>query len=207
MIPIKLMRPTIIVTLIMLALSLSARAESGWMAEFVWSPQYCSQHHDSREVQCQQANGFVLQELVRIIDGRVADDCDDGAQLSQDMVDQMARFTKNRVRTRMSWQRHGRCSGLSETDYAAFAEHVDRRMSWPVGYRPGSPEQLSTPADVIAAIKDDNPGLNEQAMALRCKRRELESITLCLDDRFELSASACLLRSNCGDSVRLRASR
>ena len=203
----KLLSLTVTPGLAVLALSLCAQAESGWMAEFVWSPQYCSQHHDSREVQCQQANGFVLQELVRIVDGRIADDCDDGALLSQNTVDQMARFTKNRVRTRLSWQRHGRCSGLSETDYAAFAEHVDRRMSWPVGYQPGSPEQLGTPADVIAAITDDNPGLNEQAMALRCKRRELVSITLCLDDRFELSASACLLSSNCGDSVRLRASR
>lgn len=207
MTPIKLLRPMVIVALMMLALPFLAQAESGWMAEFVWSPQYCSQHHDSREVQCQQANGFVLQELVRIVDGRIADDCDEGALLSQDTVNQMARFTKNRVRTRISWQRYGRCSGLSETDYAAFAEHVDRRMNWPAGYQPGSPEQLSTTAEVIAAITGDNPGLNEEVMAMRCKRRELESITLCLDNRFELSSSACLLSSNCGESIRLRPSR
>ncbi|WP_293393590.1 hypothetical protein [Nevskia sp.] len=185
----------------------SAMADSGWIAEFVWSPQYCSKYRDSREKQCQQTNGFVLHDLVRVVDGRTADNCDHGEALSQRILDQMAQFTKNRIQTQMFWHRHGRCSGLSETDYASFAEHVDRRMSWPIGYQPGSPEQLSTPADVVAALKDDNPGLKEEALALRCKRRELEAVSLCLDDRFELSASACLLSSNCGESVRLRSSR
>ena len=185
----------------------SAMADSGWIAEFVWSPQYCSKYRDSREKQCQQTNGFVLHDLVRVVDGRTADNCDHGEALSQRILDQMAQFTKNRIQTQMTWRRHGRCSGLSETDYASFAEYVDRRMSWPADYQPGSPERVSTPAEVVTAIADDNPGLKPETVVLQCKRSQLESIRLCLDDRFELSESACLLSSNCGASVRLRPSR
>lgn len=189
------------------ASSASTGTGSGWVAEFIWSPEYCSKHRDSGEVQCLQGHGFVLHEMRRVVDGRVAADCEDGAALSEAMLDQMAAFTRNRVQTLNTWRRHGRCSGLSETAYAAYAEYVDRRIIWPSAYAASAPEWQGSADELVAAVIADNPVLKPETVALQCRRRYLESINLCLDERFEWSATACPLPDNCGDSVRLRPGR
>ncbi len=184
-------------------------SEAGWIAEFVWSPHYCSRFHDAREAhepQCTAVNGFVLQRLQQQTAGANAADCKRGGPMSGAIVDQMVQFTRNRVETQRAWLRHGRCSGLSEADYAAYAEHVDRRMSWPAHHPSKDREALTKPEAVLADIVRDNPGLATAAIAVRCQKRQIASILLCLDARFEPSA-ACVLPDNCPDRVSLRHGR
>lgn len=197
-----------LVLAVLLPLSMPASAgASAWLAEFVWSPQYCSHHRDyrhSREAQCTQPTGFVLQGLVSVVDGRPVDDCEDGPEMSPALLDQMARFNGNRFLTELAWRRHGRCSGLAPDQWAVYAEHVDRRMSWPDGYRLENPVRDVTTEQIIASIAADNPGLSPEAIGLECRRGALESVTICLDERYAFSAARCPLVRSCGDQVRLR---
>lgn len=197
--------------LLLLAMTLltpaRASAGSGWIARFVWSPEYCSKFADSHEAQCQQPVGFVLQELVRVVDGREVVGCNSTRPFPEYLIDQMAMFTRNRLQTLRIWERYGRCSGLTEIDYAAYAAYVDRRMSWPTGYQPDRVTRVDSAAGLIAALAEENPQLPADALALQCQRRHLETVTVCLDDAFEASTSACPLRSNCGERLLLRASR
>ncbi len=181
--------------------------EQGWVARFVWSPNYCARTRDSRELQCRRQNGFLLDDLARVSDGSLADDCRQGAALSDDLFERILRVTQNRMHSQLIWRRQGRCSGLSEADFASYVGHVDRRMSWPAGFQPGAPELVSTPREIVAALTAENPGLPEAALVLHCKRQFLQSVSVCLDGSFGYSADRCPLDSNCGDTIRLQASR
>lgn len=182
-----------------------APPRAGWLARFFWSPEYCDKNRGSKEVQCGvPRQGFVLRDLVHVVNDKDVDECPNGSLLmSPEMLAQMARFTKNKVETRTTWRLYGRCSGLSEVDYASWAEFVDRRMSWPASLAPGGKDVSTTAAEIIATLAQDNPGLTTETVVLQCNRAWLKSVDLCLDENFHYDKASCPRTSSCGSSIKV----
>ena len=178
---------------------------NGWVARFFWSPEYCDKNAGNKELQCNpQLQGFVLRDLIRVVNGRDVDDCAGGSLLmSPEMLEQVSRFTKNRAETRASWRLYGRCSGLSEIDYASWTEFVDRRMVWPETLVPGGKNVSTTAAELIAALAADNPGLSAETLVLQCNRSWLKSVDVCLDGSFQYDKAACPKTSSCGNTIKV----
>lgn len=178
---------------------------TGWLARFFWSPEYCDKNRGSKEVQCGvPRQGFVLRDLVHVVNDKDVDECPNGSLLmSPEMLAQMARFTKNKVETRTSWRLYGRCSGLSEVDYASWSEFVDRRMSWPENLVPGGRDVSTTAAEIVATLAQNNPGLTAETVVLQCNRAWLKSVDLCLDENFHYDKASCPRTSSCGSSIKV----
>lgn len=188
---------------------LPPKPRSGWVARFFWSPEYCNRNRGSREPQCgSPLQGFVLRDLIRVIDGREVDSCAVGSEaLPTDILQQMTRFTRNKVETRASWRLYGRCSGLSASDYAAWAEFVDRRMVWPELFVPGGRDLQLKAAEITAGLKEENVSLGDEAVVLQCNRNWLASVDVCMDGAFNFDKSACPLASSCSTAVKVRGRR
>lgn len=191
-------------TVVIDAVPLKPRA--GWIASFFWSPEYCDKNRGSKEEQCGvPLQGFVLRDLIHVVNDRDVDDCPNASLLmSPEMLAQMARFTKNKVETRTSWRLYGRCSGLSEVDYASWAEFVDRRMSWPESLVPGGKDVSTSAAALAALLAVDNPGVTAETVVFQCNRAWLKSIDLCLDENFRYDKASCPRTSSCGSSIKVR---
>lgn len=182
-----------------------ARPRNGWVARFFWSPEYCDKNAGNKELQCNpQLQGFVLRDLIRVVNGRDVDDCAGGSLLmSPEMLEQVSRFTKNRAETRASWRLYGRCSGLSEIDYASWTEFVDRRMSWPDKLVPGGKNVSTTAAELAATLAADNAGLTAETVVFQCNRAWLKSVDLCLDANFQYDKASCPTTSSCGSIIKV----
>ncbi len=182
-----------------------APPRAGWLARFFWSPEYCDKNRGSKEEQCGvPRQGFVLRDLVHVVNDKDVDECPNGSLLmSPEMLAQMARFTKNKVETRTTWRLYGRCSGLSEVDYASWSEFVDRRMSWPENLVPGGRDVSTTAAEIVATLARDNPGLTAETVVLQCNRAWLKSVDLCLDENFHYDKKSCPRTSSCGSSIKV----
>jgi len=188
---------------------LPPKPRSGWVARFFWSPEYCNRNRGSREPQCgSPLQGFVLRDLIRVIDGREVDSCAVGSEaLPTDILEQMTRFTRNKVETRASWRLYGRCSGLSASDYAAWAEFVDRRMVWPELFVPGGRDLQLKTTEITAGLNEENSSLGSEAVVLQCNRNWLASVDVCMDGAFNFDKSACPLASSCNTTVKVRGRR
>ncbi len=181
-----------------------AANESGWVARFFWSPQYCDRNRGSREPQCVPVQGFVLRDLIRIRDGKPVEGCTTGpVLLSQPMLDQILQFTLNLPETRASWRIYGRCSGLSEVDYAAYTELVDRRIWWPEAYSPDRPDVETTAEDLLAAIAAVNHEMPVAALNVHCRFSALESVDIRFDDHFNYLPASSPAATNCKSRVRV----
>ncbi len=149
-----------------------------------------------------------MRDLIRVVDGKEVDDCQGGSmQLSPTTLHQMTRFTRNKVETRASWRLYGRCSGLSEADYASWAEFVDRRMSWPESLVPGGKDISTSIVALVETLALDNPGLTAETVVLQCNRAWLKSVDLCLDEKFSYDKAACPLTSSCQQAVKVGGER
>lgn len=183
-------------------------SDSGWVARFSWSPQYCNRNRGSREPQCVPVQGFVLRDLIRVVDGKPLEGCSTGSvTLSPAIVVQMLQFTRNAPETRASWRIYGRCSGLSEVDYAAYTELVDRRIWWPQQYSPNAPDIETSAADLLANVAGANHQLPVEALSTHCWRSYLESIDVRFDDQFRYVASSAPPDGNCKSAIRVRGKR
>jgi ribonuclease T2 len=86
------------------------------------------------------------------------------------------------------WRKHGRCSGLDPTVYFAQARAAFAAVALP------DPEALAggdrlRPAELMAALRDANPGLPADGIAVSCRSGGLVELRLCLTR--DLAPRAC----------------
>lgn len=181
-----------------------AATDQAWVASFYWSPQYCHEHRTSREQQCKEPNGFVINSFARIGARDANADCQSANAPPQDLVPQLMRVMLNRPQMQINWDRFGRCSGHSDVEYAAYLEFVDRYIEWPALVSTESGGELLALTDLTKAITDNNPTLPIEAMSFQCNRDWLQLVEICLNQDLRYDGSNCQTTSNCKNMVRVR---
>ena len=182
----------------------SADPESAWIATYNWSPQYCMDVLGSREPQCMQPHGFVFRNLIRTRGGAALENCDDEESISRDIIERLMSIMLNKDQIKAAWNRYGKCSGHSASEYAGLIEYIDRRIEWPSAY---DPQNAGIEVKIIAMARQfsaANRGLDYQSIIFRCKGPWLEQIQLCLNADFNYDRASCPSANTCRDDVRLR---
>ncbi len=78
------------------------------------------------------------------------------------------------------WKKHGRCAGLSPTDYYATARRAFAAIKIPAVFAKMS-KTLKVPADVVeAAFLEANPGLSRDQITVTCDQGRIQEVRLCL---------------------------
>lgn len=83
------------------------------------------------------------------------------------------------------WKKHGRCSGLSATEYyAAMREAVESVTVPPVFSQ--MTKTLKVPAEVIeGAFLESNPGMTRDQITITCKDGFIQEVRICLTKDLE----------------------
>lgn len=78
------------------------------------------------------------------------------------------------------WKKHGRCSGLSPSDYYRTARDAFGRVAIPDLFK-GVSRPLTLPASVIEdAFLEANPGLSRDQVTVTCKDGLIQEARICL---------------------------
>lgn len=78
------------------------------------------------------------------------------------------------------WKKHGRCAGMSPTDYYATARRAFDAIKIPAVFAKMS-KTLKVPADVVeAAFLEANPGLSRDQITVTCDQGRIQEVRFCL---------------------------
>jgi ribonuclease T2 len=78
------------------------------------------------------------------------------------------------------WKKHGRCSGLTATEYFELSREAYEAVNRPQIFR-NMTKDLRMPASVIEeAFLTDNPGLSPDMVTITCKDDRIQEARICL---------------------------
>ena len=106
------------------------------------------------------------------------------------------------------WDRHGTCSGLSQTAFFEAVRKARAAIKIPAEYAAVDKPIAVKPGDVAEAFVKANAGLPRDAVTVTCDRKRLSEVRLCLNKDFSFRDCAALARRSCKlDSVAMPAVR
>jgi ribonuclease T2 len=79
------------------------------------------------------------------------------------------------------WKKHGRCSGLSSSDYFDLAARAVGQVSVPDLFRRVTRDLSVAPEVIEAAFLDANPAIAPDAVIVTCRDGFLTEVRICLD--------------------------
>lgn len=153
-----------------------------------WSPSWCALEGDARDSpQCERGKGFgwILHGLWPQFEKGWPSYCRGSARNpSRAMTRAMADITGTDGLAWHSWNKHGRCSGLSAEDYFEVSRRAYDQINRPEVFRQlGKPVTL--PANVVEeAFIEANPALEADMITVTCKRDRIEEVRICLSKDF-----------------------
>ena len=78
------------------------------------------------------------------------------------------------------WKKHGRCSGLSASDYFETSRRAYASVERPAVFRKLK-DPVKLPAKVVEeAFLKANPNLSENMVTVTCKKRRIQEVRVCL---------------------------
>jgi ribonuclease T2 len=106
-------------------------------------------------------------------------------ELENDFLDIMP----SRGLIRHQWRKHGTCSGLSQGDYFDKTRRAFETVTIPAIYRQSDRPRITSAQEVENAFSRANPTLDSSEMAVRCDRRRVREVRICLTK--DLEPRAC----------------
>jgi ribonuclease T2 len=162
-----------------------------------WSPTFCETHQDNP--QCGQHFGFVLHGLwPQYESGGYPQDCATSERLTDEARTLGLTVFPTEQLMAHEWQKHGTCSGSPALAYFRAAESAHASVKLPPELEPGSESRKMTGAQIARLVRDANPAITGQGLALVCDRQELTELRVCLSK--DLSPRACgrQVNGSCG---------
>jgi ribonuclease T2 len=181
-----------------------------------WSPTHCSSdagHGSDDDLQCRSGRpfAFVLHGLWPQNERGYPQDCasNEPRDVSDDLMKRMLEVSPSRDLVQHEWQKHGTCSGLSQSDFVSSAVTAFRSIQVPPVFTAPARPIMTTPDEVRRLFVAANNGLEAEDVAATCSRNELAELWVCLDRQFRPRAcSAEVQRRHCGSRrVRMLAVR
>jgi ribonuclease T2 len=147
-----------------------------------WSPDYCAAKGDQDPQQCSPGKqlGFVLHGLWPQYDRGFPASCTNEAFEPSMQQKFLGLYPSTKLYTH-EWEKHGTCSGLSQTAYHQLAADVKAAVAIPDRYQKPSQPIRTT----LQELKNDfvavNPGMSVDSVAPTCKDsgRFLQEVLVC----------------------------
>lgn len=191
-----------------MALSLiSAKAEPSagefdyYVLALSWSPNWCALDGDARNSeQCDPSHdyGFVMHGLWPQYEKGYPANCRTTARdPSRSDTRAMADIMGTSGSAWYQWKKHGRCSGLSSSDYFALAREAFERVTRPEVLRKIDRPMQVGPLVVEAAFLETNTELDADEITITCKNRMLQEARICLTKDLEFRQCGRDVRRDC----------
>jgi len=156
-----------------------------------WTPTWCDLTGDARHSpQCEtgRGNGFTLHGLwPQYTQGGYPSYCRTSQRNpSRTMTDDMSDIMGTSGLAWYQWKKHGRCSGLSATDYFALARKAYTTVNRPAIFRKLK-TNITLPASVVeAAFMETNPTLLHNQITITCQAHKIQEVRICLTKDMDL---------------------
>lgn len=191
----------LIITLALIASM--ARADGERAGEFdyyvmslSWSPTWCALEGERRgSPQCDADLGWVLHGLWPQFEAGWPSYCNTSERNpSRRDTSEMSDLFGSAGSAWHQWNKHGRCSGLSSSDYYALSREAYSRVERPALFRQLD-RSVRLPASVIEeAFLESNPGMDADQITITCKAGRIQEARICL--------TRDLKPRNCGQDAR-----
>lgn len=163
-----------------------------------WSPTWCATEGGPGAEQCRRPHSFVLHGLWPQNEQGWPQDCiTDARDPSRRESAAMAEVMGSAGLAWYQWKKHGRCSGLSGTDYYRLSRAAFARIRIPEVFR-RLDRDVTLPATVVEeAFGEANPGLRPEMMTVTCTRGRIDEVRICLTKDLEPRPCGADIARNC----------
>jgi ribonuclease T2 len=168
-----------------------------YLLSLSWSPEHCATHPADKSPQCAgpRQYGFIVHGLwPNNLNGRHPQNCAgpriDASRVSSDVREIMPSSDL----VKHEWEKHGRCSGLSQDGYFQKVLAAWAAVAIPAEFRAPRTRVEFKPAELRARFAASNPAFLPAAFTVKSDGRFLQEIRVCLTK--ELASRAC---PNLGD--------
>ena len=183
-----------------------ARAEGERAGEFdyyvmslSWSPTWCALEGERRgSPQCDKEFGWILHGLWPQFEAGWPSYCNTRERNpSRRDTSEMSNLFGSSGSAWHQWNKHGRCSGLSSSDYYALSREAYSRLKRPALFRQLE-RSVRLPAKVIEeAFLEANPGMDADQITITCKAGRIQEARICLTRDLKLRSCAQDARRDC----------
>jgi ribonuclease T2 len=168
-----------------------------------WSPSYCAAAHEryarNEGIQCgARPFAFVVHGLWPQYERGFPENCQvPSPRLYHGIVDSMLDVMPAPRLIYNEWDRHGTCSGLSQRAYFDLIRKARATIKIPAQYVDLQAPLDVTPAAVEEAFTKANSGLTREGMAIKCDRRRLTEVRICLSKDLQFRECPEIARRSC----------
>lgn len=164
-----------------------------YVLSLTWSPNWCAREGDARrDDQCdaRHAFTFTLHGLWPQYEAGYPAHCRTTARdPTRAETAAMADIKGSGGLAWYQWKKHGRCSGLSSTDYFTLARRAYAEIAIPDVFAKLR-DDVTLPASVVEeAFLEANPGMTRDQITITCDQRMIQEARICLTK--ELAPRRC----------------
>ena len=170
-----------------------------------WSPTHCSGdagHGSGNDMQCRSGRpfGFVLHGMWPQNEHGYPQSCESSErEVSPENMARALKVAPSETLVRHEWEKHGTCSGLSQSDFVSAEISAFQSVHVPSAYQAPQRPLVTTPDDVRQAFLAMNTQLSADQLSATCSRNELAEVWVCLDKSLHpRSCSAEVRKRHCG---------
>lgn len=150
-----------------------------------WSPTYCeAKGRDAEPAQCSRARpfAFVVHGLWPQYERGWPEDCQNPAPfVPEQTVRGMLELMPSRRLVIHEWRKHGTCSGLTPNAYFDKVRQARASVVIPDPFVRIDDYKMVSPAEVEAAFRAANPGLQPDMISVDCDGRRLTEVKICMN--------------------------
>jgi ribonuclease T2 len=170
-----------------------------------WSPSYCEASEERRperlrpDPQCgPRPYSFVVHGLWPQYENGFPEYCQVPApRLNRDLIASMLDLMPSPRLVFHEWGRHGVCSGLPPSGYFEVVRKARATIKIPAEFIDLKAPLTVTPGEVEDAFVKANPGLTLEGIAVRCDKKRLREIRICLTREFQFQGCPEVDRRSC----------
>jgi ribonuclease T2 len=151
-----------------------------------WSPTHCeSPEGQDDATQCGRGRryGFIVHGLWPQYERGYPESCPTRTRpyVPQPVIDEMMPIMPSKRLIIHEYRKHGTCSGLSPEGYFQTTRRLFASLRIPDAFRNPQSEQFLSPAEVVRAFVDANPGLERSMLAVSCRgaRDRFREVRVC----------------------------
>lgn len=145
-----------------------------------WSPSFCAGRPDAD--QCGRGHRFIVHGLWPQFERGFPSDCDTShGRPSSRLLNRYAPdTTESPGLLAHQWRKHGTCTGLDPEGYFEATARAARAVRIPSSLETASRDLDVDPRVIEKAFVDANPGLDREAVTIKCRDNRLTEVRVCL---------------------------